>query len=320
MPRNPVKLGVVMDPIATIKPEKDSTFAMLLEAQARGWELWYMEQQDLSLQDDRAFGNTRRLHVQDTAQGWHSFGERLPRPLAELDLVLMRKDPPFDMEYVYTTYLLELAEREGTLVANRPQALRDANEKVFTALFSECTPQTLVTRQMEQLKRFVHQLGDVVVKPLDGMGGASVFRLREGDPNTSVVLETLTDHGRRFAMAQRFVPEVSAGDKRILLVDGEPVPYALARVPPRGETRGNLAVGGTGHGVELTDRDRWIASQVGPVVRDRGLYFVGLDVIGDYLTEINVTSPTCIRELDRIFSLNIAGKLLDCLGSHLDNR
>jgi glutathione synthase len=318
VPRTPIKLGVVMDPIAAIKVEKDSTFAMLLEGQARGWRLHYIEQRDLSLSEGRVIASARELRVEDSHERWFSFGEEILRPLADLDLVLMRKDPPFDMEYIYTTYLLELAEREGTLVANRPRALRDANEKLFTALFPQCTPETLVTRDMAALRRFITQQGEAVVKPLDGMGGTLVFRLAHGDPNTNVALETLTDHGRRFAMAQRFISEISEGDKRILLVDGEPIPYALARVPPEGESRGNLAVGGRARGVELTERDRWICAQVGPTLREMGLTFAGLDVIGDYLTEINVTSPTCIRELDRIYSLNIAAKLLDCLESHLE--
>jgi glutathione synthase len=317
LPERPIKLGVVMDPIAAIKVEKDSTFAMLLEAQARGWDLFYMEQRDLSFQDGRTVGRARRLRVEDAPRDWFSFGEERRLPLAELDLVLMRKDPPFDMEYIYTTYLLELAEAEGTLVVNRPQALRDANEKMFTTLFPRCTPETLVTRDKAELRLFVEQHGEVVVKPLDGMGGTLIFRVGRGDPNANVVFETLTDHGRRFAMAQRFIPEISEGDKRILLIDGEPVPYALARVPPEGDSRGNLAVGGKGRGLDLTERDLWICRQVGPVLRERGLTFVGLDVIGDYLTEINVTSPTCIRELDRIYSMNIAAKLLDCLVSRL---
>ncbi len=312
-----LRLGIVMDPIGSIKVYKDSSFAMLLAAQKRGWELLYMEQADLFLRDGRVYAQMRKLHVQDNPDHWFDLEEGHTEALDKLDIVLMRKDPPFDMEYIYTTHLLDRAEAAGVLVVNNPASLRDCNEKLYTAWFAECCAPTLVTRSNTQLREFLAEHGDIIMKPLDGMGGASIFRMRTTDPNTGVILETLTNHGQRFAMAQRFIPEISAGDKRILMIDGEPVPYALARIPAQGETRGNLAAGGTGVGVELSARDRWICAQVGPALRERGLYFVGLDVIGDYLTEINVTSPTCIRELDKIYGLDIASQLMDCLATHV---
>jgi len=312
------RIGVIMDPIADINIKKDSSFAMLLAAQRRGWPIHYMEQSDLWLADGRVHARMRALQVRDEPGDWFTLGEAVEQPLSAMDAVLMRKDPPFDMEYVYSTYLLELAEREGCLVINRPDSLRDANEKLFTAWFPQCCPETVVSRDMGRLRGFLEQLGDIVVKPLDGMGGASVFRIRQGDPNTSVILETVTDQGRRTVMAQRFLPEYLQGDKRILLVDGEPVPYALARIPASGEGRANLAAGGRGEGVPLTDRDRWICDQVAPQLRERGLLFVGLDVIGDYLTEINVTSPTCIRELDAQYGLDIGDQLMAAIARRLD--
>ncbi len=315
-----IQLAVVMDPIQTIKVYKDSSFAMLLAAQARGWRLSYLEQSDLYLRDGEAFGNTRHLRVRDQASDWFELGPANEQPLADLDVILMRKDPPFDMEYLYSTYLLEQAESAGVLVVNRPAALRDSNEKLFAERFPECCAPTLVTRDASRIRHFLDEQGDIILKPLDAMGGASVFRVRHGDPNTGVILETLTDFGQRTAMAQKFIPEITAGDKRILMVDGEPVPYALARIPAQGETRGNLAAGGRGEGVELSERDRWICDRVGPSLRDAGLLFVGLDVIGDYLTEINVTSPTCIRELDKLYGLDIAGQLMDCIETKLKSR
>ena len=312
-----LKLGVVMDPIATITIKKDTTFAMLLAAQARNWELHYFEQADLYARGNEAFGRSRRLRVQDDKHGWYAFHGECELPLAELDVILMRKDPPFDMEYIYTTYLLELAEIAGTLVVNKPRSLRDANEKLFALHFPHCCPPTLVSRDPARFKAFLGEQQDIVVKPLDGMGGASVFRLAQDDPNTNVILETLTAHGRRLSMAQRYVPEVTAGDKRILLIDGDPVPYALARIPQAGETRANLAAGGRGEGIALNERDLWICAQVAPKLREMGLLFVGLDVIGDYLTEINVTSPTCARELDAQFGLDIGGELMTAIERQL---
>jgi glutathione synthase len=310
-------LAVVMDPIRSINIKKDSTFAMLLEAQTRGWPLLYAEQSDLYVRDGRAYAHLRGLRVRDDPQAWYELTPGEDRPLADADVILMRKDPPFDMEYIYSTYILERAVAEGVLVVNRPSSLRDANEKLYTAWFPQCCAPTLVSRSRARLRAFLEAERDIVVKPLDGMGGESVFRVRHGDPNTNVILEMLTQRDRRTAMAQRFIPEYVQGDKRILLVDGEPIPYALARVPAPGEGRANLAAGGTGKGVALTDRDRWICAQLGPALREQGLLFVGLDVIGDYLTEINVTSPTCIRELDRLYGLNISARLMDTIAAKI---
>jgi glutathione synthase len=318
LPKMTLSLGVVMDPIGAIKFHKDSTLAMLLAAHARGWEIHYMELGDLALRDGAAWGRTRRLRVMHDEQRWFEFtGEPELRPLAALDAILMRKDPPVDTEYLYATQILERAERAGTLVINRPRALRDANEKLFAAHFPQCTPPLRVTRRRDELLAFLGEHGTIVLKPLAGTGGASVFQVRRDDPNANVIIETLTANGSRFVMAQRFLPEIAQGDKRILLIDGEPVPYALARVPAPGEFRGNLAAGGTGTGVPLTERDRWICAQVGPTLREMGLLFVGLDVIGAHLTEVNVTSPTCIRELDRAYGLDIAGQLMELVASRV---
>lgn len=313
----PIELGVVMDPIGSIKIKKDSTFAMLLAAQRRGWPLWYMEVGDLSLRDGRTRARMRALEVTDDPGDWFRFGEEVRRPLDSLPVVLMRKDPPFDMEYIFTTYLLEQAQVAGCLVVNHPRSLRDANEKAFTAAFPQCTPPTLVTRRSEDIRAFHREQGDIILKPLDSMGGASVFRVRQDDPNLSVIIENLTHHGQRFCMAQTFIPEIRDGDKRVLMVDGQPVPYCLARIPAPGETRGNLAAGASARARPLTDRDRWIAAQVGPQLRARDILFAGLDVIGDYLTEINVTSPTCIREIDAAYGTDIAGDLLDAIQARL---
>jgi glutathione synthase len=313
-----VKLGVVMDPISGITVKKDSTLAMLLAAQARGWSLEYMELNDLFVRDGICNGRMRPLVVRDDPQDWFDLGESETRPLSQLDVVLMRKDPPFDMEYIYATYLLERAEQTGVLVINKPQSLRDANEKMYTAWFPQCCPPTLVTREMSRLYEFLDVEKEIIVKPLDGMGGASIFRVNAGEPNTNVIFETMTRHQGRFVMAQRFLPEIRDGDKRVLLINGEPLAYALARVPAEGDARGNLAAGATGVGVELSERERWIATQIGPVVRDKGLLFVGLDVIGDHVTEINVTSPTCIRELDAIYGLDIGAQLMDAIEAKLE--
>lgn len=315
-----IRLGVVMDPIARINIKKDTTFAMLLEAQARGWELHYMELNDLYLRDGRVYARTQRLSVERNAQNWFRFLDESDRALDSLDVVLMRKDPPFNQEYIYATYLLETAETHGLLVVNKPRSLRDANEKLFTAWFPECCAPTLVAREAYRIREFLKEQGEVVLKPLDGMGGASIFRVRGDDPNLSVILETMTQHNSRFVMAQRYLPEIADGDKRILVVNGEPIPYALARIPAAGESRGNLAAGGSYEGRKLTARDFWIVQQVAPALKQRGLAFVGLDVIGDYLTEINVTSPTCVQELDKLFGLNIAGQLMDHIAQALAAR
>lgn len=307
------RVGVVMDPIQRINYKKDTTLGLLWAAKARGWELFYMEQQDLYSRAGDTWASMRPLQVfQDPAQ-YFELGEPEDRDLADLDIVLMRKDPPFDMEFFYTTHLLENAERRGTLIANRCASLRDCNEKLFATHFPQCCPTLLVSRDMARLRDFHRQYRDVIFKPLDGMGGSAIFRAKEDDPNVSVILETLTQHGQQTIMAQVYLPDIKAGDKRILMVDGEPIEYCLARVPLAGESRGNLAAGGTGRVQPLSDRDRWIAQQVGPELRRRGLYFVGLDVIGDYLTEINVTSPTCLREIERERGIDIGGTLMDCL-------
>jgi len=312
-----IRLGVVMVPIGAIKTHKDSTFAMLLAAQRRGWRLSYMELADLALRDEHPVGRMRDLEVADDPQQWYELGAPSTEPLEALEVILMRKDPPFDMEYVISTYILEQAEARGCLVVNKPRTLRDANEKLFALQFPECCPPTRVSRRAEEIQEFYREQEDIILKPLDAMGGASVFRVRSGDPNLSVIIETLTAHGNRYAMAQRFIPEIRDGDKRILLVNGEAVPYALARVPAPGETRGNLAAGGTGVATLLSPRDRWIAERLGPELRARGILFAGIDVIGDYLTEVNVTSPTCIRELDRAYDLDIAGQLMDAIEEQL---
>lgn len=306
-----IRTGVVMDPIGGINIKKDSTFAMLLEAQRRGHELLYMEPGDLGVCDGEALGAMRPITVKDDPAGWFELGPAETRPLAGLDLILMRRDPPFDLDYIYLTYILELAEAAGALVINRPGALRDANEKFFITQFPQCCVPMVITRRISEIRKFVEQQGRSVVKPLDGMGGDSVFQLRPGDPNNNVIMETITGNGRRLVMAQLYIEEISEGDRRILMINGEPVPHALARFPGEGDFRGNLAKGGTGRGVALTERDYWICRQVGPELKRRGILFAGLDVIGDWLSEVNVTSPTCIRELDREYGLNIAGQMFD---------
>ena len=306
-------VAVLMDPIEAIHIEKDSTFAMLLEAQRRGHRVLYLLQNGLALRDDAPFGYVSQLSVRDDPSGWYSLGATEWVDLRQIDVILARKDPPFDDQFLYDTMVLELAQRAGVLVVNDPQGLRDANEKLFSLHFPQCIPPTLIARQAAELKRFVAEHDEVVLKPLDGMGGRSIFRSRRGDPNLNVILETLTDYGRQLAVAQRYLPEIRNGDKRILLIDGKPVPYVLARMPQGDDFRGNLARGGKGVGQPISERERWIASQVGPELSRRGMLFVGLDVIGDYLTEVNVTSPTCIRELDAQFGLNIAGELFDAI-------
>ncbi|QLF92657.1 glutathione synthase [Pseudomonas sp. ABC1] len=311
------RVGIIMDPIAHIAFKKDSSLAMLLAAQARGWELHYMEQRDLYQAAGQARARMRPLKVFLDPEHWFELGEENDAPLSQLDVILMRKDPPFNNEYIYTTYLLEMAEKEGTLVVNKPQSLRDCNEKFFATHFPECSPPTLISQRADIIRAFAAEHGDIILKPLDEMGGASIFRHREGDPNLSVILETLTLHGSRPIMAQRYIPAIKDGDKRILMIDGEPVPYSLARIPAQGETRGNLAAGGRGVAQPLSERDRQIAAIVGPQLRARGLLFVGLDVIGDYLTEVNVTSPTCIREIDNAFDTRIAERLMDAIAARL---
>jgi glutathione synthase len=314
----PKRLGVVMDPIGSINYAKDSTLAMLLAAQEHGFELAYLELRDLSLRDGVALGRMRPLTVRADPAGWFTLGPPAVTPLSALDCLLMRKDPPFDTEYIYSTYILERAEAAGVLVVNRPQGLRDMNEKVYAAWFPQCCAPTLITRDMGDLAAFLAEHGKIVVKPLHGMGGRSIFVLEKDDRNARVVFENLTDYGQRFAMAQRYLPEiVASGDSRVLLIDGEPVPYALARIPSPEDHRGNLAAGARGVGRALNNRDRWLAGQIGPALAAKGMLFVGLDVIGGFVTEINVTSPTGIRELDKQFGISIGERVVAALERHL---
>ncbi|MCC3705347.1 glutathione synthase [Rouxiella badensis] len=316
-----IKLGIVMDPISSINIKKDTSFAMLLEAQRRGYELHYMEMNSLYLRGGEGRAQTRKLLVKQDYESWYQFGDEQDIALQDLDVVLMRKDPPFDTEFIYATYILERAEEKGTLIVNKPQSLRDCNEKLFTAWFPELTPDTLVTRNASQLKTFYKEHSDVILKPLDGMGGASIFRLKPEDANVSVIIETLTEHGSRYCMAQNYLPAIKDGDKRVLVVDGEPVPYCLARIPSQGETRGNLAAGGRGEARPLSESDWAIARTVAPTLKKKGLIFVGLDIIGDRLTEINVTSPTCVREIEAAFpDISITGMLMDAIEARLAAR
>jgi glutathione synthase len=319
MPAKKLAIGVVMDPIESIKIKKDSSFAMMLEAKRRGAAIHYILQGNLKILRGEALATSQLVNVRDDPDDWYDLAAPAEIRLGDLDAVLMRKDPPFDMEYIYSSYILERAELTGSLVVNRPQSLRDMNEKAYTAWFPDCAPLTLITRSMPGMKRFLKDHGRIVVKPLDGMGGKSIFVVAFGDNNANVIFETLTDNGRRFAMAQVYIPEIRDGDKRILLVDGEPIPYALARIPSADDNRGNLVMGAIGEGRELSDGDRRICARVGPVLKERGVMFAGLDVIGDYLTEINVTSPTGIRELDAQFGLNISGTLFDAIEKRLQS-
>ena len=300
-----------MDPISSINIKKDSTFAMMLEAQHRDYTLFYIQQSDLFVENGITYASMSPVTVADNPDDWYQLDDPITVPLHQLDCVLMRKDPPFDMEYIYSTYMLELAENQGCLIVNRPASVRSANEKLFTAWFPEYSPETLVSRDMARIKAFQEKLKHIVVKPLDGMGGAMIFQIREGDTNRNVILEAITQNGTQTVMAQRFLPEYKQGDKRILLINGKPFPHGLARIPAAGEGRGNLAAGASYQGVDLTTREFEICEAIGPTLKKMGLMFVGLDVIGDYLTEINVTSPTCIRELDNIYTANIAGLLMD---------
>ncbi|MBT5105905.1 MAG: glutathione synthase [Porticoccaceae bacterium] len=313
-------LGVIMDPIQSISFYKDSTLAILLAAQAQGFELFYMEQSDLYIDNTGPKAQLRPLKVFNDANKWFELGDSRDAALEEMDVLVMRKDPPFDSEFIYSTYILEAAERRGSLVVNKPQSLRDCNEKVFATEFPQCTPPLLVSRDQERLKGFLTEHQDVVYKPLDGMGGTSIFRVKEGDQNLNVILETVTKQGTETIMAQKFMPQITQGDKRILVVDGEIIPFCLARIPTGSDFRGNLAAGGRGVVQPLSERDLWIAQQVAPTLKERGLIFVGLDVIGDYLTEINVTSPTCIREIDNAEDTQIGKRLIDAVRARLDQR
>jgi len=308
-----IKIAVVMDPIERIKPHKDSSFAMMLEARRRGHEVHYLTADQMYCKHSQTRAATQVIEVRDQATDWFSLQAASDRPMSDFDVVLMRKDPPFDMEYIMDTYMLDQIGSEHTHVINKPQALRDANEKFFTEAFPECTPENIISRDVDILKSAVRELGEVIIKPMDGMGGQSIFKTSKNDKNLNVILETVTQNGTKTTMIQRYIPDISAGDKRILLINGTPVPYALARIPSDADFRGNLAKGGTGKGLELSNSDRRICELVGPKLKAMGIVFAGIDVIGDYLTEVNVTSPTCIRELDEIFDLNIAGDLFDCI-------
>lgn len=315
-----VRLGIVMDPIDRIQFKKDSSLAMLWAAQQRGWQLVYMEPEDMYLNGGQARARSRNLTVRMDPNDWYSFESEDDIVLGDLDVILMRQDPPVDREFLMATYILSAAEEQGALVVNSPATLRDCNEKLFATQFEDLTPPLIVTCSPARLRSFYAEHKDVILKPIDGMGGSSIFRIKENDGNLGVIIETLTEHGTRQAMAQKFVPDIKQGDKRILMIEGEPVPYALARIPAAGENRGNLAAGGRGEGRELTDRDREICARVAPVIKAKGLMFVGLDVIGDYLTEINVTSPTCIRELDSAFGIDISAMLMDAIANRLQQR
>ncbi len=307
----------IMDPIASVNPKKDSTLAMMIAAQKKKWQLYYTEQKDLYVDNGVPFVTRRSITIDLAKDNWYQLGNAETTKLNDSDVVMMRKDPPFDNEYIYSTYILELAEKLGSLIVNKPQSLRDANEKLFTAWFPECTPDTVVSRRADILRDFIAKHRDVILKPLDGMGGASIFRVKADDPNIGVIIETLTDHGKTTAMAQKFIPEITEGDKRILVIEGKPIPYALARIPAKGETRGNLAAGGRGVAVPLSDSDYAIVDRVAPTLVEKGLIFVGLDVIGSSLTEINVTSPTCIREIDAAYGTDIATDLMDAIAAKL---
>lgn len=315
-----INLGIVMDPIGDININKDSSFAMLLAAQKKQWNIYYIEMPDLFLEQGQAKARVRKLLVQNNKEKWFEFLSDEVMNLGDLDVVLMRTDPPVDAEFIYATHILERAENEGVLVVNRAQSLRDCNEKLYATAFPQCCPEVLVARDQRRLKDFCHEHEDVIYKPLDGMGGASIFRVKKGDSNLSVILETLTNHGAKQIMAQRYLPDIKKGDKRILIIDGEAVPYGLARIPSQGELRGNLAAGGRGEAQPLTDRDLWIVDQIKDDLRARGLLFVGIDVIGDYLTEINVTSPTCIQEIDKAYDTDIAGRLMAVIEKHLTTK
>ncbi len=308
-----INFAVIMDPIDQINPSKDTSFAMLLEAQARGWNCFVIEQQDIWLQDGTCWGHCKEVVVKDDNQDWYHSPDEVIKPLSDLDIIMVRKDPPFDMNYIYLTYLLELAEAQGVTIANHPASIRDANEKLFCAWFPQCCPPTLVSSTPEVIQDFVDQHTHTVIKPLDGMGGRGIFRLNADDENRNVIIETSTQEGKTPVMVQQYIDAIREGDKRILMINGEAVPYGLARIPPQGEFHGNLRAGAKGVGFKLNERDLWIAEQVGPQLKEMGLLFVGLDVIGTYLTEINVTSPTCAREISAEFDIDICGQLLDVL-------
>ncbi|MGM0629994.1 MAG: glutathione synthase [Pseudomonadota bacterium] len=312
------KLAMVMDPIATVKTEKDTSFRLLLEAQARGYQCFYLEMGDLVIDNGQPMAFAREVRVQDQKSDFYSLSDSQYRPLEDFDVIMMRKDPPFDSEFLYATQILELAEQRGSLVANKPQSLRDCNEKLFTSWFADSIADTLVSSRADVIKAFHKKHGDVILKPLDGMGGASIFKVGADGSNLGVIIETLTEKGQRYAMVQKYLPEIKDGDKRILIINGEPVPYSLARIPSAGETRGNLAAGGSGRAQPLSDSDWALARKVAPELKKRGLIIVGLDVIGDRITEINVTSPTCMREIENAYDINIAEMVFQAIEEKLN--
>lgn len=312
-----IRLGIVMDPISSINIKKDSSFSILLEAQSRGYEIYYMEMNSLYLRSGEARASSRLLSIKQDYDNWYHFDSEQDIKLGNLDVILMRKDPPFDVDFIYATYILEHAEDQGALIVNKPQGLRDCNEKLFTTWFARHTADTLVSRCDKHIRTFWQEHGDIILKPLDGMGGVSIFHVKRDDPNLSVIIETLTGHGQHYCMAQRYLPAIKDGDKRVLVVDGNPIPYCLARIPQSGETRGNLAAGARGEARLLSDRDYQIAYDIAPVLRGKGLIFVGLDIIGDRLTEINVTSPTCVQEIETAFPISITGILMDSIEKRL---
>lgn len=312
-----ITLGVVMDPIGEISAYKDTSLALLLAATEAGWSLQYLELSDLYLDQNIAMGNMRELEVFDDDNNWFRLGEPVQIPLGDLDIILMRKDPPFDSAFLHSTFILEAAAEQGALVVNDPKSLRDCNEKLFAIQFPQCCPPLRVSNNSDRLREFHQQHQDVIFKPLDGMGGSGIYRCKPDDPNLGVIFETLTENGQQYIMAQKFIPDIKNGDKRILVVNGKPIPYALARVPSQGETRGNLAAGGIGRAQPLTERDLWIVSEIAPTLIEKNLFFVGIDVIGDYLTEINVTSPTCAREIDNAYDTQIGKKLMLALEQQL---
>ncbi len=308
-----INLGIIMDPIESIRPYKDSSLAMMLAAKKKGWNLYYIQQNGLYLDNNTIKIDAKQVDVFDNNQRWFEARDLTTMSASNLDVILMRKDPPFDMEYIYTTYLLEIAEQQGCLVVNKPASLRDANEKLFAAHFPQCCTDMLVSANSQKIRDFINLKNDVILKPLDGMGGQSIFRVSPNDANLSVILETMSNSGKHTIMAQKFIPEITQGDKRILMVDGQAIPYTLARIPAKGETRGNIAAGGTGKPMPITEREQWIADQVGPTLKEMGILFAGLDIIGNFLTEINITSPTCIREIDAAYNIDIASQLLDVI-------
>jgi len=313
----PIILAVLMDDIASINQKKDSSFAMMLEAQSRDWKIYTFDSVDMFHLKGQIFANVRKTFVIDSENDWFSCEKQELISLSNVDVIFMRKDPPFNMDYIYATYLLEQAEISGVMVVNKPSSLRDANEKLFALNFSDYIPKTLVSSNIEQLITYINDIKEVVVKPLDGMGGKDIYKLKTGDENINEVLLEITNQGQRYIMAQEFLPEIVHGDKRILLINGIPIDYALARLPAEGSFKGNLAAGAKGVGQPLTERDRYLCEKIAPMLIEKELIFVGLDVIGDYITEINVTSPTGIRELDKQFDLNISAKLLDVIEKRL---